>query len=106
MTEWKHPPGAQRMVELVRLFPTLQDATCELQPGYFCATEFKKWARQHAYSHGQQFAVAFVLAVYWGKNRHSPGPGIAKFDVVDAFSTWDASHRAAFLCWAHDPWLP
>lgn len=84
------------------------------------------WAYQYA-SSGGIYAAQFVLAVYHGRigrvsgRRKTPkkdewhgehrfnldtwwkcGP----FDVVEAMSTWDDYHRAAFIAWVNKPWFP
>ncbi len=106
MVSWDHPPDRRRMVELVRRFPTLREAACVGKyPGEFCSVTFRRWVRRHAYSHAQQHAAAFVLAVFWGGNRHRVA-GLPRFDVVDAMGTWDEAHRAAFRAWAEAPWWP
>jgi hypothetical protein len=53
-------------------------------------------------SSGGLHAARFVLQVW---NVHTSWPA-GRFNVVDAYGTWDPAHRAAFAAWAREPFLP
>lgn len=113
------------MSDLALTFPTLERAE-GLYP--FDAPVFDEWACSAGLCHGGIYAAQFVLAVYHGrmgkladKPRKTPAKDtwfgvhrwnldshwrIGPFDVVDALSTWDSKHRAAFVAWARAPWYP
>lgn len=117
-----HQTSSQRMMALARTFPTLRSAP--LEP--WCPEALDDWGC-HGACHGAVHAARFVLAVWHGrmgfvgKPRPTPEKSgwrgihrfpvdthwrIGPFDVVDAMSTWDATHRAAFITWASEPWYP
>lgn len=106
------------MTRLAATFPTLQDAPIEP----FNPEALDDWACGPAPSSGGRYAARFILAVFSGQFGRCTNVkrdkdemfirtvetawGCGLFDVVDAMSTWDDSHRLAFLDWAENPWWP
>lgn len=113
----------ERMTGLARSFPTLARAD-GLEP--FDPDKLDAWAMTGGPCHGGLLAARFVLTVWSGQaftfgqqhyiKRRTPDDlyrvrvetpwRCGLFDVVDALSTWDAQHRAAFVAWALKPWWP
>lgn len=67
-------------------------------------------------SHSERCVISF-LADVWNGNPCKATKGtstlarqrvmnVPKFDLHDALGCWDASHRAAFIAWAKEPWFP
>lgn len=85
----------ERLAELARKFPALRGA-----PGIdvWHRDMLAGWACSDAAPVSGRHAARFVLAL--------EQPEIWPFDVLEAFSVWGASDRAAFLCWASAPWRP
>jgi hypothetical protein len=80
-------------------------ATCKClidKPGVspWDATSLDSWASSGIPSHGELVTARFLLAV-WNPNENWTS---GRFDVMDALSVWDESHREMFLDWAADPW--
>ena len=112
------PPG-HLMRDLARTFPSMRERIPGIDPWDPCAPD--AWAYGPT-SHGELYTARFLLAVWHGRSGIIGRPRRTKddrlsfpvvsyflcgpFDVVDALSTWDAAHRAAFLAWAKDPWWP
>jgi hypothetical protein len=108
-----------KMTALAITFPTLDKAK-GIEP--FIPTELDAWACGPT-CHGAEYAARFVLAVFYGrmgrihKPRQRKDEGVYRFpvetpwrcgpfDAVDAMSTWDTTHRAAFVAWCREPWWP
>ena len=53
-------------------------------------------------SHGEKCTIQFLLNLWNGSDDWKCG----KFDLFDAFATWNETQRTAFLSWAIDPWWP
>ncbi len=99
--------NCRRMTELALSFPSMKDAP-GLRPWNPHALD--RWIFSGVGTSGNRHVVAFLLAVWSGKNEpdvwrihRSLGHG---FDVVAASSVFDAKHRAALLKWCADPWYP
>jgi hypothetical protein len=86
-----------KIQQLVNAFPTLRNAG-GIEP--WNPHEFDGWACGGAAGDGAKHAARFVLAVW----DNAGGWRCGQFDVVEAFSVWDPTHRSAFLAWANDPW--
>jgi hypothetical protein len=112
---YNHYPS---MTALALTFPTLCRAE-GVEP--FDAQLLDAWASSGAPCHGALYAARFVLSVWSGGMGRVCKPRkkddayrfpvetfwrCGPFDVVDASSTWDAEHRAAFVAWAKEPWWP
>jgi hypothetical protein len=113
--------SSDRMALLCDTFPTLSRAE-GVQP--FDPEAFDAWACGPVPCHGATYAARFVLAVWSGRTgkvgkprRRESWDGewrfpvdlpwrCGPFDIIDALSTWDGVHRAAFVAWARDPWWP
>lgn len=113
----------ERMTALARSFPTLSRAD-GLEP--FDPEKLDDWAMTGGTCHAGLVAARFILTVWSGQafsfgqqtylKQRKPDDlyrvrvetpwRCGLFDVVDALSTWDAKHRAAFLGWAMNPWWP
>lgn len=55
------------------------------------------------WSSGEKYAAAFIACVWNPGYAESKG---WRFDVLEAFGTWDTGNRRAFLNWAADPIWP
>lgn len=105
--------GADGMVRLCRLFPSLRhvhgadpwDATAMLR--FACS----------GHSHGETLAARFVLTVWnctddWNEIAHTegiltgPDEQLRRFDIFEALGTWDYAHHEAALTWLRDPFWP
>ncbi len=87
------------MEQLATSFPSLRGKS-GTKP--WDALELEQWALSPAPSHGALCAARFVLAVWAPSTRWKCGA----FDLMDALSTWDGPHRAAFVAWVTKPWWP
>ena len=113
--------GAQRMTQLARRFPCLEEAE-GLEP--WNPEALIRWACGAKSAGGDLHAVRFVLQVWnpvndWqrvaadvlqraGRGRDDTDElarGFAPFNVVVALPFWDDSHRAAFLDWVEVPFF-
>lgn len=86
------PPAA--MSALCATFPSIRAA-----PGVrpWDPDALARWGGATGSADGARESVAFVLSV-WSPDH--------AFDLSRALAVWDATHRAAFLAWASDPWWP
>lgn len=87
------------MTALALRFPTLQDAA-GVTP--WDPARLDAWACGPAPGSGALRAARFVLGVW------SPGTewDCGRFDALDAMSSWDEKHRAAFVSWVVASWWP
>ena len=103
--------GKLRMDLLCQAFPSLRRAPrWEGLPTP--AIAFARWASGPRCTHAGRQAAAFALSVWnggtpddggwWNEGKYRVG----RFDVVEAFSSWDQAHRAAFLSWCNGPFWP
>lgn len=94
----EHPEGTDtaRIIQLAQSFPSIAnlEAVVDWEP-----ETLDRWAASVA-SHGERLAVQFVLAVW---NQHETWDS-GKFDVLDAYGTWDQQHWAAFQYWVGAPY--
>lgn len=90
--------GRQAIVDLALSFPTLRSSFPWLTAEKWEADKFDKMIGPQC--DGAIHAARFVLSVW---NPH-PKRKCGKFDLHNALSCWDRSHRAAFVAWAQDPW--
>jgi hypothetical protein len=89
------PSSAEDTIrQLARTFPSLRG----LVEQAWNPESLDEWAAGGA-SHGERLAVRFVLTVW---NQHQQWK-CGKFDVFDAWQTWDEEHWNAFRAWARQP---
>lgn len=108
---------SDKMIALVRSFPTLRSAPCIDVDGEFSARVLLKWAAKRASGSGERGAVAFVLNVWspsvdWNEMAvedfgapKQRGNHTFNFNMGSAMWIWDREHLAAFKAWAADPFL-
>ena len=53
-------------------------------------------------SHGEKCVIRFLLNLWNGTEEWECG----RFDLFEAYCTWDEVRRNAFLSWASDPFWP
>lgn len=94
-----------RLFAIAERFPTLRRALpkfTKLRADYqFLDLEGLDESSMTA-SSGEFHAIAFVCNLH--NNRAAWKCGT--FDFFKAWETWDAEHRAAFLAWAQEGWIP
>lgn len=91
-------PADTRMTTVALRFPCLR-AGPGVAPWNPCLLD--TWAC--AASSGERHAVAFLLWVVWNPT----GPWrVEPFNICDAWSVWDETHRDAALTWLQAPFHP
>ncbi len=104
--------GKEAMSVLAKKFPSLEGA-----PGVepWDQDAFLRWLCSKGLSHGELLAARFVLGVWnsstpWEEIAREDGypyPEHAKrFDLFEAYGTWDRGNMEAFLSWADAPFWP
>ena len=53
-------------------------------------------------SHGEKCVIRFLLNLWNGTEEWECG----RFDLFEAYCTWDEVRRKAFVSWANDPFWP
>jgi len=109
---WFEWPEAERFQGIASSFPALRGVP-GVEPWH--PIVLLRWICDGGHSHGEVLAARFLLGVWntstdWvelAEELASPYPDAAKrFDVFEAFQTWDEGQRAAFVAWAGDAYFP
>lgn len=87
-----------KMSQLAKRFPGLAG-----RPGIepFEAAKICRWLGK--VSSGEAHAARFLLCLW---NRGFVAEPSTRFDLVDAWSTWDEKNRAALRTWLDKPFVP
>lgn len=100
------PKGSEaQMAALGALFPSLRGV-----PGVdpWNADAIIAWAKTGAPTSGSIWAARFLLSVWNSSTDWAelglPPPG--RFDLFEAWGSWDSAHRAAALRWLTAPFHP
>jgi len=98
--------GRDEWVRLWASFPVLEYAIAPdgapITPAVENMHLLDEWGAGPIASASGEYAAAFVLSVW---STHQPWK-CGEFNVVRAFTVWDARQRAAFTDWAIAPFRP
>jgi hypothetical protein len=97
--------GPSRMAALARLFPSMRGV-----PGTdpWNVEALIAWTQTGAPTSGSGWAARFLLSVWNPSTNWSEHgvPGAGKFDLMEAWDSFDDQHRAAVMQWLAAPFWP
>ena len=88
-TEWSFYREVDLCLELVRLFPSLDDCADAIIASPF---EFAEWVEHYDSATNAFHAARFVAENCFQDARLTP-----RFDLLEAFRVWDDDHKKAYL---------
>jgi hypothetical protein len=93
---------AKAMETLAHLFPSMRNVPA-VAP--WDALALVAWLQSGAPTGGSRWVALFLLSVWdSGTDWATMGvPAPARFDLVQAWTAWDASHRDALMVWLRSP---